>query len=76
MEKQSAAYLQSTLDRLANGNLAGNNFGKTLKSAFQLNILDEKAVAEIMGVDPAHVYSKAQSLKTSEVKALCKKLGL
>ncbi len=76
MTIQSAACLKATFRDISEGKLTGNHFGQMIQNAIRLGLTSKPAVATILGVQPAHVFTKADSLKPAEVQDLCKKLAL
>lgn len=76
MTHRVADQLRSTFRQIADGKLAANHFGTMVKAAITNGLTTHDAVADILGVQKAHVFCKANALKSSEVKELCKKLAL
>lgn len=76
MTEPTEACLRSTFRSIADGGLVPNRFGTMVQSAIRLNLTSKQAVADILGVEPAHVFGKANNLKAAEIKHLCKKLAL
>ena len=76
MTHKVADQLRTTFRNIADGKVAANHFGTMIKSAITNGLTTRENVADILGVQSAHVFCKANALKPSEVKALCKKLAL
>lgn len=69
------ARIKSTFRDIAEGKKVGDHFGLMVQSAISAGLTSKSQVAEILGVQPAHVFCKANALKGSEVRDLCKKLN-
>ncbi|MCM2343011.1 MAG: hypothetical protein NDJ24_00450 [Alphaproteobacteria bacterium] len=76
MKEPTEACLRSTFRNIADGGLVPNRFGTMVQSAIRLNLTDKQTVANILGVETAHVFGKANNLKSAEIRHLCKKLAL
>lgn len=76
MKSPTAACLKATFRDISEGKLNGNHFGQMIQSAIRLGLTSKEAVATLLGVQPSHVYTKVDGLKTAEVRDLCKKLAL
>jgi len=76
MKSPTAACLKATFRDISEGKLNGNHFGQMIQSAIRLKLTSKEAVAAILGVQPVHVFKKADALKPAEVQDLCKKLAL
>lgn len=76
MKSPTAACLKTTFRDISEGKLNGNHFGQMIQSAIRLGLTSKQDVATILGVQPAHVFKKADALKPAEVQDLCKKLAL
>lgn len=79
MTNQTAACLKSTFRDIKDGTLTvgrQHGFGETLQSAIRLGLTTKADAAQVLGVQPSHVYTKTNTLKPAEVKDLCQKLAL
>lgn len=79
MQKDMGGSLKARFRDFANG--AGlprgrHDFGTAIQGAIREGLLTKEAAAQHLGVQPAHVYSKANALKPSEIRDFCQKLTL
>ena len=73
------ARIKSTFKNIADGKIdlgRHHDFGVTLQAGIRLGLFSKAAAAEVLGVQPAHLYTKANALKPSEGQNICKKMQI
>ncbi len=79
MKKEMGGALRARFRDFANG--AGlprgrHDFGTAIQGAIREGLLTKEDAAQHLKVQPAHVFSKANALKPSEIRDFCQKLAL
>lgn len=75
MKEITAASLQATFRNIAYGGMQTNNFGQTIQTAIRLGLTTKADIADLMNVNPEHIFTKARSLKMPEIRSICKSLA-
>ncbi len=79
MKTNMGGNLRAKFRDFANGaNLprGRHDFGATIQGAIREGLLSKEDAAQYLKVQPAHVFSKANALKASEIRDFCQKLTL
>ncbi|QQG37308.1 MAG: hypothetical protein HYS17_05985 [Micavibrio aeruginosavorus] len=77
MTQPTEACLRATFRAIADGEHNNpSRFGTTLQSAVRLNLTTKAALATLMGVSEAHVFTKGNNMKAGEIRSLCRNLAL